>query len=736
MAFPNFLSHLIARRPKRDVFIGLLLFETFAVVHAFERTEGSLEVIKTKQFSYSQGFDKVLDQVDEVLYNFEKALSVRFKKVLFALPSSAVKAETKDVVAPYRSAVSEIVQNLELEAMGYIEMNDIVKSLGSTGETSLLIEVGKLKTPVMLSKNAQIVKQTVVVTNATNIATHVQELVTADTPIHIVSLCEGANMNVIVATLANYQVSLHTPEDIGLALHQLLRVQLLHQKTPSANDPAIDPAETLPTTQPVEHIEVATDRIDSLLIDAQQVSISTSEDFSLQYSSPDETNPSMIEGFAVFTPNVTNHRTDPLFTTQSTQQAPEQEVFETGDVVDHQPSTPEEKINSDETLDENVQTNVKQSFSRKRPLLIFVIASLLIGIVSLVIFEFTLHKVKITVVVPTEKFEWSDTLQNVPVTRLVEEEAVSLSVNATGTKEVGDPAKGTISLASFADEEVAFEQGTQVYFEDYAYTLDEKVIITPATIDIDTDTKQASKQQVGVTATFIGVQGNITKGNKMQVADFPSSLYYATTVDDFEGGSKQTVSVVTEADMKRLNSMVVAQTKKTTESAKKSTQEGVLVLDEISQINTSKLVYSKKAGDQSSNVKVEGTVLANLYTISSDDLINLIKEAVISDNKEGYTFSDDAISYDVETVTLSTDEKSVNIALSAALDIYPEIDANEVKKISRLTLTNTAKQQIKQSLNASDVLVSTSIYLPPFQYFIPYSLGNIDVFVEPVASQQ
>jgi hypothetical protein len=745
MIFSSLLSRIVPHKTKANRFFGLVLRESSATGYAFEQTESDVEILKSKQFPYSKNFEKVLDDTDAVIYEFETALKMQFNKVIFVLPVCGLKGDGKEVVQPYRGVISEIIHNLELEAMGYIEMTDVLKEELKKHDSAVYIEVGKLKTQIVFLRNGEKWNQLSINTNPANVASHLTEFITKGTNIYVYSIHESANTNALMAALSDYVVHLYKPDELSVDIQQLLKKQLLPQVEATLTPGLV--SEEQEVTERIENTPIV-DGSSDMVIDSQTIAVDTVIPPVIAPASPiPGVTPDSVAGFKIFTSQ--SKRTDDGYvhgpphesekTSKITSSFPVADSVVT-DVIDAQP--PEEVIyepdvtqNEDELIIDNEVTpkNSKRKF-------VFKSIGMSIGIIvcialaGIIVFELYLHKVTVKISVPTETFAIKQALSSIPVSKVVEEKQVDVSVDTTGQKEVGERAKGTIVLASFDDKEASFSAGTQLYLDDSVYKLDADVVLPPATVDTSSGTKQASKKSVAASATFIGTDGNIVKGKQLSVEDYPSSLYYALSEADFSGGSQQTVSVVAEEDIAKLNVLVKAKAKETSESAKAGASGDSVTLDEISSIDMSELSYSSDVGEVASVVKAEGSVKAVLYTTAKGALVEVLQKAVNEDKGKNFQFLNADIKYAFSDVVLATDEQTCDMNLETTLDIFKSLDTSAIKKSIRMKLDSQASQVLKDKYKVSEIQFVYNPVLPLFQLFVPYRTENIEVEIDPVGS--
>ncbi|MBP6994085.1 hypothetical protein KBB12_02490, partial [Candidatus Woesebacteria bacterium] len=392
---------------------------------------------------------------------------------------------------------------------------------------------------------------------------------------------------------------------------------------------------------------------------------------------------------------------------------------------------------NDEVL---VEDDAAPNTSKKKVLMKSIAMS--VGIIScialagLIVFELYLHKVTLDIAVPTESLKVSQALSSVPVSKVVEEKKVDVKVDTTGRQEIGERAKGKIILASFEDKEASFSAGTLLYLDDNsAFQLDDDVVLAPATVDTASGTKQASKKTVDASATFIGTEGNIAKDKQFAIEDYPSSLYYGLSEGSFSGGSQQTVSVVSEDDIDKLNKMVATQAKQTSESVKAGASRDVVTLDNISTVDMSDLTYSAEVGEVASAVQAEGSVKAVLYVVQKGALIDVLQKAVKEEKGKNFQFLNAGITYTFSDEELATDEQTCDLKLDTSLDVFESVDIQSIKKSVRLNLVSQATKVLKDTYKISEVTFIHNPVLPVFQSFVPYRIENIEVEINPMETR-
>ena len=755
MALP-FISGLFTKKPKRNIYFGLILRESSGFGYVFERMNEDIQLLKDKPFTYSNGFDKILDDVDETLYSLEKSLKQKLTKTLFIVPSLGLKAESKDVVQPYRGAISEIVKTLELEAIGYIELVDVLKTHLGQVDASVYIELGKTKTSLVFIRRGERWKQLTVNTHPANILSHLSEFVTRGSNIYLYTLHEAVDVEDISQHLSDYVINQGKDEDVELGLLGILKEQLLtdipqieltaESVTKSTQKVDIkEEVEMINTKEEDSVVVVDTENVK--VIDEQIPVVDNAEVAEIEVPThiSIELEPGIVEGFTqhnshikttqeyVHAPDVSkrSEESDGVMQVEYAQTTPEYIESSEKLIIDKQTETIEDEQN-ESTIDSSSSQTQSPLATATRSLFIAVSIILVLGIVGASIFEIFFHKVAINIMMPTETLAMKEILTAIPVSKVTDEKDIDVSINATGKKEIGERAKGQVILASFDDKEASFSAGTKLVFNGNVYRLDAEAILPASTVDTSSGTKAASKKSVATSATFIGPEGNIDKGKQFVVGDYPISLYYALSENPFVGGTAQTVSIVSAKDMQALDSLVTDKAKQASESARLGSNNDTVTLDDISNVDISSINYSANVGEIASSVQAYGTVKADLYTIKRDSIISALRSYITTTKGKGYQFITDGLSYTISDVKLSDNSELVDFVIQTDLSIYSASDIGKLKSEVRLSSIDQATNKLKNIYRAEEVQYVFDPALPGFSLFVPYKTENILINIQPV----
>ncbi|GIW64981.1 MAG: hypothetical protein KatS3mg092_0914 [Patescibacteria group bacterium] len=126
-------------------YLGLFLKEQRGSIFLMKKKDNEIFVIDQINFNYTNGWENLINDIDENLYQLEEKHKVTLSKTIFFLYSHFIDDVTKNIKEPYLKKIKNIAKNLELEALGYIECYEAV---------SLYLE--KKRTKFIISNNFRI----------------------------------------------------------------------------------------------------------------------------------------------------------------------------------------------------------------------------------------------------------------------------------------------------------------------------------------------------------------------------------------------------------------------------------------------------------------------------------------------------------------------------------------------------------------------------------------------------
>jgi len=301
------------------------------------------------------------------------------------------------------------------------------------------------------------------------------------------------------------------------------------------------------------------------------------------------------------------------------------------------------------------------------------------------------------------------------------------TVDATGTKEVGDKSKGEVTFYSRFTEEKTLPKGTVLTSSNnLEFILDDNVSFASSSADASSppNTKKAS-----VTAKIIGKESNLPSGAKFTVGVLEQSVVIAKNDTAFSGGSKKEVVVVSKDDMAKLTEKLPKDLeKKAKETLAKEASQNSAILPVFIKTTLTKTEFDKKEGEEAKNVTLKGTVAYQTVSYKKSDSEEFTNDLLKRDLRD-MTFDKNKIAYELKNVKLK-DKDNLSATLSIKAFLVPNIDNQRLKdSISGKSFDN-AREILKKLPQVSGVDILLTPNLPFLPSLLPRLSRNITLILE------
>jgi len=250
----------------------------------------------------------------------------------------------------------------------------------------------------------------------------------------------------------------------------------------------------------------------------------------------------------------------------------------------------------------------------------------------------------------------------------------------TGTKLVGEQAKGEITIYNRTSQEKTFEAGTQIIGpNNLKFTLDEKVTIASESAGSDY-TRIPGKAKAKVTAMEIGSEGNLAAGTEFSIANFSKSDYVAKNEEAFTGGTSREVQMVAKKDQEKLLEELTEELKgKALEELQKKVPSEKKLIEESLAWKVEEKEFDKKVGEEGDELSLTLKVSFTALTFCEQDFQQIAEEEIKKAIPSGFEYKPE------ETETQFT-FKNINKEGVATFDAYfkaslfPVLDLEAIKK--------------------------------------------------------
>ncbi len=351
----------------------------------------------------------------------------------------------------------------------------------------------------------------------------------------------------------------------------------------------------------------------------------------------------------------------------------------------------------------NKPTNIKRS--RKPIIILLSIAGLAVIILAYLFLPYT----TIAITVKTEDFSIdkeisvdrnataNDTAKLVLAGKLLEQEKeMTKSFDATGKKDIGSKAAGTLSFSNSAgvDDQVAAGTIVKSLNGSVEFTLDQAITISKATAVVSPGGQiqlTPGKATGKVTAKNSGEKGNLPAGSNFSVAG--KSLMSAS--GETTGGVSKEIKVVTADDLQKAQDSLKTEieTSGKTDLLDSAKNEKLSIFDNSEKSEILSTDSSKKENDEAD--KFDYTVKIKLFAIGfvKGDLDNLLIDSLnsgLGQDKMLVNPSNADIKYDLTDNNI--DSGVLTLKASFTGKTGPKISETELKKEVKGKMTNGAKQ--------------------------------------------
>lgn len=298
------------------------------------------------------------------------------------------------------------------------------------------------------------------------------------------------------------------------------------------------------------------------------------------------------------------------------------------------------------------------------------------------------------------------------------------TVQVTGKRTIGDPAKGTITIFNKSTLSRTFRKGTVVSSGSIEFTLDDDVQVASASETFTGST--FGRANAAVTAREIGSRGNLAAGREFSVSGVSSSVATARNEAAFTGGTSKEITVVSRADqdslLKQLTNDLIAEAK-----AGFAAGDGELLINETVKTEVEERSFSHEIGQEAQELQGKATITITGVAYKDADIRTVMKEALQKSVMSGFKLAEDSIQIQTAPAVVSR-TGDIALAATASARLIPSFDIETlIAEIQGKSVTE-AQELIRTKEGVSDVSVTVSQSL--FRNRLPSRAQNIKVSIQ------
>ncbi|KKT66136.1 MAG: hypothetical protein UW61_C0031G0003 [Candidatus Curtissbacteria bacterium GW2011_GWC1_44_33] len=245
--------------------------------------------------------------------------------------------------------------------------------------------------------------------------------------------------------------------------------------------------------------------------------------------------------------------------------------------------------------------------------------------------------------------------------------------STTGTKVVGERAKGTVKIQNGLATTINLSVGTiLVSSGDLRFSLDKAASVSAAL-----SPSEPGVANVEVTAANIGAEYNLVKNESFKVSNYPKAEVDAISLADLTGGSSRDISAVSEGDAETLEKDLTEELieKAKNELAAMVVSDKFFIKDVIIAEATGK-VFSNKVGDEASSLKLTLALSTKGLVVVRQHLFDLAREDLKDKVSSGFVLRDEQLSAEFGL----KDESGTEFELEGSFvaNLLPEVKPDEL----------------------------------------------------------
>lgn len=369
-------------------------------------------------------------------------------------------------------------------------------------------------------------------------------------------------------------------------------------------------------------------------------------------------------------------------------------------------------------------------------LILFIVLGLAFG------FFWIFPKAKVILVAKSQLLEKDFTLKVSPSAKEIDKlelilpaTAVALNldgektIQTTGTKMIGDPSKGKITIYNRTSTEKTFAAGVEVVGpNNLKFRLDEKVIVASESAGSDY-TMIPGKATASLTAVNIGAEGNLASGGEFLLATYSKSDFVGKNEEAFSGGTSREIQAVSEKDQQKLLADLQTELKERVgNEISNNLAEGRKIINESLAFEIMEKKYSKAPGEEANDLSLNLKLKFSALSYSETEFRELVSDQIQASIPEGFEYRPGAedIAFKFDKVTKE------GVALFSAhfkAKLVAKINVEEIRKnlVGKKPLIGQAYLGGLPQIDSFEIVINPKS--PEKLITFPRRLNNINIQV-------
>ncbi|MGB6839205.1 MAG: hypothetical protein WBD86_01095 [Microgenomates group bacterium] len=246
--------------------------------------------------------------------------------------------------------------------------------------------------------------------------------------------------------------------------------------------------------------------------------------------------------------------------------------------------------------------------------------------------------------------------------------------STTGTKTVGEKARGTVEIRNGTPNSIKLTAGTILLTDnDLKFTLDSSASVSAQVVPGSPGTAQ-----IEATAADIGSEYNLGKDTTSQVGNYLKAEVAAVATSDFTGGSSRQIAAVSADDQEELEDDLTEELleKARNELADEATEDQFFVEASIMATPATKS-FSAKVDDEVDNLRLSLSLETTGFVVDNVAFLDFAKEVLKDRVPSGYVLREDQIDMRFEFEGEEEDD-IYEVTVYLDVNLLPDVRPDEI----------------------------------------------------------
>lgn len=307
----------------------------------------------------------------------------------------------------------------------------------------------------------------------------------------------------------------------------------------------------------------------------------------------------------------------------------------------------------------------------------------------------------------------------------------SSSAPATGTKTVGERAKGEVVIYNRTNLSKTFAKGTTLSANGLDFTLNDEVSVASASAGADY-VQVPGKASVAITAADIGDASNLPENTEFSLEDYSKGTYVARNSSSLSGGSSRETTVASQKD---LDSLVESLSASLADQARTKLAQGIgqnagiyLLPDSLEIISED---FTAEAGDETETVEASLEVKVQGIAYSIPDVLRLVDSKIEQSIPEGYLRSGATPSVELSSAKEES-ETELTAEAKVVVPLIPNLKDSDLKRSLRGVPSSELESALGFIPGLQSIYLDLQPKLPGPLERLPRNPQNITIYLESV----